>query len=89
MLHELECRVERWRAALDGAGPYPDDDYRWPEGLGRCPDHLAERARRVNAEQRDLQARLAVRRDALSALLHRETRPGRAVPVPLFVDQRT
>jgi hypothetical protein len=88
LLTELEGRVEQWKAALDGEGPFPED-FRWPEDLGRCPDHLADRARRVNAAQQDLHARLSVRREALAALLRSDMRFGRARSTPLFVDQRS
>lgn len=85
---ELEDRLGRWQAALDGNGPYPED-FSWPDGLGPCPDHLAGRARAVDAAQRDLQARLAMRRQALAARLHGAPRPQRVTAAPLFVDQRS
>jgi hypothetical protein len=87
-LAELEDRVGRWQAALDGSGPYPED-LSWPDGLGPCPDHLAGRARAVDAAQRDLQARLAMRREALAARLRDGARAQRVTAAPLFVDQRS
>jgi hypothetical protein len=88
LLTELETRLEQWRAALDGDGRYPDD-FRWPADLDRCPAHLADRARRVNAAQQDLQARMAMRRESLASLLRSDVRFGGALAAPLFVDQRT
>lgn len=95
VLTELEQRLERWQAALEGDGPYPGDMV-WPRELGPCPDALAGRARRVEAAQQDLMARLSMRREALGALLRTgaagpggSARPGRAAPAPLFVDQHS
>ncbi len=85
---ELEDRLGRWQAALEGSGPYPED-FSWPDGLGPCPDHLVGRARAVDAAQRDLRSRLAMRREALAALLHDGARTRRVAAVPLFVDQRS
>lgn len=88
VLDELERRTEQWRAAIGGGGGYPDA-FAWPDGLGPCPPHLADRARSLHAAQQDLQARLALRRDALGSLLRTDARPRARVPVPLFVDQRS
>lgn len=88
VLDDLEDRIERWRSAIGGAGAYPGE-FAWPEGLGPCPAHLLDRARRLNAAQQDLHARLTLRRDALSSLLRSDSRQRSALPVPLFVDQRS
>lgn len=87
MLDELEDRLAQWKAALEGHGPYPGD-FCWPTGLGRCPAHLGQRARRISAAQRDLEVRMAARRSALGALLRRDPGTGRPAATPLFVDQR-
>jgi hypothetical protein len=87
-LTQLEARLRQWQAAFEGHGPYPDD-FHWPDDLDRCPDHLADRARRVNVAQQDLHARMALRHQSLAALLHGDRGSVRSLPVPLFVDQRT
>ncbi|MGH9088184.1 MAG: hypothetical protein ACRDYZ_08735 [Acidimicrobiales bacterium] len=86
VIDELEARLAAWRAALRGAGSFPDD-FRWPERLGDCPGHLHARARAILAAQRDVEDELTARRAALGALLHGIGTTERRLPVPLFVDQ--
>lgn len=95
VLTELERRLARWHAALEGGVPAPDD-IAWPKEIGPCPDALAERARRIDAAQQDVMGRLLMRREVLGALLRAgaagpgsSTGSGRAAPPPLFVDQHS
>lgn len=88
LLDTLEERLGQWRAALEGMGDYPDE-LLWAHDPGPCPDHLLNRARRINAAQQDLCARLSLRREALGALLRSDGRFGHALTTPLFVDQRS
>jgi hypothetical protein len=88
LLDVLEERLGLWRSALEGKGDYPDE-LRLAQDPGPCPDHLLDRARRINAAQRDLCARLSLRREALGALLRSDGRLGHTLTTPLFVDQRS
>ena len=88
VLDQLEERLVAWRAALRGAGPFPEW-FEWPEGLGPCPERLRGRARLVLATQRDIEDEMTARRAALGALLHGIGTTDRRPPVPLFVDQRS
>lgn len=69
VLDELADRLERYRSALDGRGPFPAP-YGLPPDLGPLPPRLAARARSIVAGQHDVEHELRARLGALGALVH-------------------